>query len=292
MRRNINQVISTRTIREYYERNTALFLRATPTATIHRAVWAEGVNTLDRALNYTNAQVTRIVAQHARAHPRTHARILDLGCGVGGTLFYVLTHLPIPAHGIGVTLSQVQAQIARAHALELNLAHICDFIQADFQFVPVTSQFDVIVSVEAFAHATAPERYFDQITRLLKPGGQWIVCDDFLAARALTGLNAIDQAWLAAYQRGWQVPNVRAITWVESIAAEHGLRLADQCDLTPHLRLRALPNPVARALQQIGERLPKVHPIVPSMLGSLALQNCLKRGLVTYRFLVFEQTTG
>jgi hypothetical protein len=53
--------------------------------------------------------------------------------------------------------------------------------------------------------------------------------------------------------------------------------------------LRALPDVPARVLRTIGEKIPARHPIVPSMLGSLALQQCLKMGIVEYRMLVFAR---
>jgi hypothetical protein len=39
----------------------------------------------------------------------------------------------------------------------------------------------------------------------------------------------------------------------------------------------------------IGEKLRQDHPIVPSMLGSMALQQCLKAGWIEYRWMVFEK---
>ena len=32
-----------------------------------------------------------------------------------------------------------------------------------------------------------------------------------------------------------------------------------------------------------------LHEIVPSMIGSIALQHCLLRGLIEYHFMVFEK---
>ena len=56
------------------------------------------------------------------------------------------------------------------------------------------------------------------------------------------------------------------------------------------------PNPMAVIIREHeqklrpGERLPLKHAILPSMLGSMALQQCLQMGLVRYRFLVFQKT--
>lgn len=275
------QNLDTRAIQNYYERNTRLFLRFAPGAslTIHRALWADGVTTHAQALNYSNDLIRAEI--DSRVLPRV--RLLDLGCGVGASLNYLLSRLSMPARGVGLTISQAQAHIARAHS-----PANCHFAQADFQAVPLAGSFDVAYSIEAFCHAVDPARYFAEAARLLVPAGRLILVDDFLSNRAAQSLNANEQRWLDAYQIGWHVPNVRAVTVIETLARENGLWLIDQRHLTPYLKLRALPDLPARLLRAIGKKIPARHPIVPSMLGSLALQQCLKMGIVEYRFLVFK----
>ena len=129
--------------------------------------------------------------------------------------------------------------------------------------------------------------YLEQVARVLKSGGRLILCDDFRAAREPRNEN--ERAWLDAYQRGWYVPQLQTVARVENLAARAGLRLCVNRALTPFLKLRALPDVIARTLYAVGARLPVQHPIAPSMLGSMALQQCLKMGLVEYRWLVFER---
>ena len=278
--------MDTPSIRRYYEQNTRLFLRFVPTTgtyTIHRALWANGVRTQTEALNYSNDLLTQ---ELGRIKPMSERlRILDLGCGVGGSLFYTLTRLP-NSLGIGLTLSGTQARIARQRAHQLGVSDRCTFIEGDFQAVPLVSQFDAIYSIEAFVHATHPEKYFGEVACLLKPFGKLILCDDFLSDRTL---DDSERRWLDAYQTGWHVPNVKTISAIQEIAEAHGLRLMSNRNLTPLLRLRALPDPLATFIRAIGERLPARHAIVPSMLGSMALQQCLKLGIVEHHFLVFEK---
>ena len=73
------------------------------------------------------------------------------------------------------------------------------------------------------------------------------------------------------------------------LAQACGLHLRREIDLTPHLRLRALPDGLASTLLYLGERLPVRHAILPSMLGSMALQQCLKMGWIRYRLMSFEK---
>ncbi|NWF63725.1 MAG: methyltransferase domain-containing protein, partial [Chloroflexi bacterium] len=164
------------------------------------------------------------------------------------------------------------------------------FAEGDFTSVPLPSEsLDAIYSVEAVCHAIEPKKYFKEASRLLRKGGKLILVDDYRAARPF---NQSEQKWFDAYIKGWYVPGVRTIEQVISFANNYGLQLKKNEELTPHLRLRNLPDFLASALLFLGEKLPIKHAIVPSMLGSMALQQCLYMKVVEYRFLVFEKTTA
>ncbi len=172
---------TTQSIRRYYEQNTRLFfaLGSSPAAySIHRALWMEGIETQDDALNASN-RLLLAAAQGINASGCL--RLLDLGCGIGGTLFYLLERLPKPALGVGLTISPIQARLAWRRAGQLGLDRSCLFVEADFLAPPLPVGFDLVYSVEAFVHAVDPQRYLAQAARLLYPGGRLILIDDFLA---------------------------------------------------------------------------------------------------------------
>jgi cyclopropane fatty-acyl-phospholipid synthase-like methyltransferase len=281
---------SPQAIRDYYNQNTRLFLRfgsSDEAQTIHRAVWAPGVETLQQALSYSNnLLLEEINSLMPRAAPLL---IADLGCGVGASLFYLLARLTRPARATGLTISSVQAHLAHKK-IPRNLPHPCTIIEADFHHPPLASGFDFIYSIEAYVHASDPAAYISGAARLLASGGRLALCDDFLAPQAAQpGLAMGSRRWLEAYRHGWYIPNLCPVSKSEGLANAHGLRLISDRPLTSHLRLRALPDPVASLLLAIGRRLPQRHAILPSMLGSMALQQCLRAGLIEYHFLVFEK---
>ncbi|MBI3242141.1 MAG: methyltransferase domain-containing protein [Chloroflexi bacterium] len=294
--------LTTEAVRRYYEQNTRLFLSlgsSPATQTIHRSVWAEGVNSLETALNYTNGLILDQIVHLIERDSLSHLFFMDLGCGVGGSLFYLLQRLNMPLTALGLTLSPLQARLARRHAARLNLLHACSFVEGDFLAVPARGGADIAYSVEAFVHAASAEGYFAQVARLLRPGGRLILADDFRGtplsslhfARTSARNGGTDGGfdWLEAFQQGWHAPNLIALAQAESLARDCGLRLIANHHLTPHLRLRALPDSFAAWLLSIGRRLPWSHAIVPSMIGSMALQQCLKMGLIEYRCLMFEK---
>ncbi len=279
-------------IRNYYEQNTPLFLRfaRSEAQTIHRAVWGKGVNTITDALNHTNELLLREINALVEQHDLARIRLADLGCGIGGSAFYLLPRLTIPGQLIGATISRTQAEIAQANASKLGLARDCLFVEGDFLAPPLASNLGAVYSIEAFCHATSAELFLAHAARLLMPGGKLILCDDFLSMFTFLEPSARAQKWLEAYQKGWFVPNLRTVLNIKAIASEHNLDLVGEYNLTPLLKLRALPEWLANFLLALGQRVPAFHPIVPSMLGSMALQQCLKMGWVEYRFLVFEKS--
>lgn len=276
-------------VRRYYEQNTRLFMALGNDGamhTIHRALWAEGVRDLESALNYSAELILAEIRAYERDHPTQSLNVLDLGCGVGGSLFYLARHLPTTARLIGLTLSPTQAQWAGRSAQRLGVQSSSLFVEADFLNLPVSAAVDVAFSIEAFAHAADPARFFEQAARILKPGGRLLLLDDFIAEPLAEPL-AYD--WAGEFQRGWHLPKLDRASRVIEIARQHSLRCMADTDLTASMRLRAWPDSVAASLLTLAQRWMARPPIVSSLLGSLAQQNGFKHGQLAYRFLVFER---
>ncbi|MBM4427388.1 MAG: class I SAM-dependent methyltransferase [Chloroflexi bacterium] len=278
--------ITTDSIRTYYDENTNLFLKFSghkQAQNIHRTLWMDDTKTLEDALNVSNA----LIQAEIESVTPTNARIADLGCGVGASLFYIHPRLHQPAPAVGLTLSPVQARLAQESAKQLGLQSHIRFAEGNFTAVPLSSaSLDAVYSVEAVCHAVDPEKYFKEASRLLRKGGKLIIVDDYQAARTF---NQSEQKWFDAYIKGWYVPGVRTVEQTIVYANKHGFQLKTNNELTPYLRLRNLPDFLASTLLFLGEKLPIKHAIVPSMLGSMALQQCLYMKVVEYRMLVFEK---
>jgi cyclopropane fatty-acyl-phospholipid synthase-like methyltransferase len=276
-------------IRNYYDQNTKLFLafnRSRKADNIHRSLWMNGVRNLEEALNVSNELIRAEIESVA---PR-NAHIADLGCGVGAGLMYIVPRLHEAKPAVGLTLSPVQARLASRFAKQVNLEKQIIFVEGDFTSVPLANEsLDVIYSVEAICHAQEPAQYFQEASRLLKRGGKLILVDDYLVSRSLS---PNESKWLEAYVNGWHVPGVRTIEHIRAQAEIYHLQILKNDNLTPHLRLRNLPNSLAQALLFIGNHTSIRHAILPSMLGSMALQQCLFMNIVEYRFLVFEKVAS
>lgn len=96
-------------------------------------------------------------------------RVLDVGCGTGGLMKLLAErgHLP---EGVTPDQHQVQSIIEK---IQLPVHH-CRFED----FVGSPNSYDAIITSESFQYLHLPEA-LPLIHRLLKPGGQWILCDYF-----------------------------------------------------------------------------------------------------------------
>jgi cyclopropane fatty-acyl-phospholipid synthase-like methyltransferase len=279
--------ITTNAVRNYYDENTNLFLKFSghqKAQNIHRSLWKDGVDNLEDALNYSNS----LILNEIESLMLSNTRLADLGCGVGAGLFYIIPRLQNPSSALGLTLSPVQAKLANDSANELSLQNKILFTEGDFTSVPLANEsLDAIYSVEAVCHAVEPEKYFKEASRLLRKGGKLILVDDYQANRAFT---KNETKWLKAYIDGWFVPGVRTIEQTIEFTNKNNLNLIKNEELAPYLKLRNLPNFLASTILFLGNLLPIKHAILPSMLGSMALQQCLYMKVIEYRFLVFEKS--
>ncbi|CAK6701449.1 methyltransferase domain-containing protein [Synechococcus sp. CCY9201] len=101
------------------------------------------------------------------------SRVLDVGCGIGGSARILARDYGFNVLGISIS----PAQIARAQALtpaELTCRFaVMDALALDLE----PASFDAVWSVEAGPHMPDKQRYADELLRVLKPAGLLAVAD-------------------------------------------------------------------------------------------------------------------
>jgi cyclopropane-fatty-acyl-phospholipid synthase len=121
-------------------------------------------------------------------------RLLDIGCGWGGLVIHAAQRYGVRATGI--TLSEPQAELARARVEALGLSHLVQIEVRDYRDFPPNLQFDKIVSVGMVEHVGRANiaQYFAETAQLLKPGGLFL-CHGIVDTRKPPGTiaNAIEQ---------------------------------------------------------------------------------------------------
>lgn len=270
-------------VRAYYDRNTAKFERlGQGGASIHRAVWGEGVTTRAEAFHFVDGRIARVIAKtKARG-----ARVLDLGCGLGQSLLW-LARRDGELTGAGVTLSGVQAKRTAERLREAGLAPRITAIEADFTRLPASlGRFDVAYAIESFVHCPDPRAFFASVTQSLVPGGRLLVCDDFQAREPST---VAEERWIHAIRHGWMGHGLTLRSKAVEIARNHALELEEDTDLTPELELARPRDRLISAFLSLTRPLRLNGYYYRSLAGGDALQKALLARLVEYRILVFTR---
>jgi cyclopropane-fatty-acyl-phospholipid synthase len=97
-------------------------------------------------------------------------RLLDIGCGWGSLVMHAAREHGVRA--VGVTVSEAQAELARARVREAGLADRCEIRVADYREI-ADGPYDKIASVGMYEHVGMGQldAYAATLARLLRPGG-------------------------------------------------------------------------------------------------------------------------
>lgn len=104
-------------------------------------------------------------------------RVLDVACGVGGTVAAIADRLP-SSRLIGVDLDAWHLVKARQRLAEVGAQHRALLCRADACSLPFADGiFDRILCVEAAFHFPSRERFLREAKRVLRPGGLLAMSD-------------------------------------------------------------------------------------------------------------------
>ena len=270
-------------VRRYYDRHTSAFVRfGQGGGAIHRAVWGAGVENRGQAFHFVDDRIVDLARALSAGSAVPH--LVDLGCGVAGSLCYIAAQLPI--RGTGVTLSPVQVQMATARIRDAGLADRVTCVEADFCRLPDRIEpADIAYAIESFVHGPAAGIMLDAWARLVKPGGLLVICDDF--RRPVAGgaaAHAIEQ-----FRRGWHVNTLVTREELHASARAAGFDLESTIDLTPSLETGRLRDRLIARLSTVAGWVVPRAPRIDYLLGGSALQECLVRGWIGYDFNVFRR---
>jgi len=101
------------------------------------------------------------------------SRVLDVGCGIGGSARILAKDYGLDVLGISISPAQIR------RATELTQEGLsCRFAVMDALDLQLSDHsFDAVWSVEAGPHMPDKQRYADELLRVLKPGGHLAVAD-------------------------------------------------------------------------------------------------------------------
>jgi cyclopropane fatty-acyl-phospholipid synthase-like methyltransferase len=176
-----------------------------------------------------------------RAGVAEGSRVVDAGCGVGGSAFWLARERG--ARVVGLTLAHSQARQANRIAAENGLEDRTLFVHGDYSAAPLASgAFDVVWALESLCHAPDKAAFYREAARLLRPGGRLVVAEYMRTARPLPAEGErVMREWLD----GWAIPDL-------DTPAEHAAH-ASRAGIRAHVEdLRSLVAPSLHRLHRIA----------------------------------------
>jgi tocopherol O-methyltransferase len=216
-------------VRAYYDETwldyRVLWLRRR-TPGIHFGYWDEQTRRhADALLNLNRVLAARIGIQPGQ-------RILDAGCGVGGSAIWLAETYDVEVVGITPVASQVAR--ARRYAAERGLGDRVSFSQQDYQDTSFpAASFDVVWAMESACHAADKRRFLAEARRVLKPGGHLGLVEYM---RTAPHFAPEDEALLQSWLSGWAIPHLATQAQWEEWAGEAGFDEVDVGDITANVR--------------------------------------------------------
>jgi tocopherol O-methyltransferase len=215
-------------IQELYDASSGLWEQIWGEHMHHGYYGADGQQKKERR----QAQIDLIEELLQWAQVQQAERILDVGCGIGGSSLYLAQKFN--ASATGITLSPVQAARAKERAQAMGLdSSRSTFLVADALNMPFAdNSFDLVWSLESGEHMPNKKQFLQECYRVLQPGGTLIMAT--WCHRSLDGgagqLTGDERRHLADIYRVYALPYVISLPEYEAIAQNLGfkdLRTAD-----------------------------------------------------------------
>jgi MPBQ/MSBQ methyltransferase len=154
-------------------------------------------------------------------------KVLDVGCGFGGTSRYLAKALGSKAHVTGITLSPNQVQRGTQLAQQQNVSNVqfllMDALRMDF----ANHTFDIVWACESGEHMPDKQAYISEMMRVLKPGGKFVMATWCQREDGIVPFTAKDRRDLRYLYEEWTHPYFISIDAYRKLMEQeiHGLDL-------------------------------------------------------------------
>ncbi len=265
-------------VRAYYAESTELYLRnwSGSALAFHLGLDDGDCSTRDEALLRSNAYLaTRAGVEHG-------TRVLDAGCGVGGSSIWLAAQRG--AEVVGITIAPEQVAHAMRLAGEAGVSDRTAFHEMDFAATTFAhGSFDVVWNIESMCHAFDKPEYLRHVHDLLRPGGRFACLDMFGYGRA-------DAPAIRAMCANWSLPSMPSLDEVTGWLGSLGYEGVESEDLTAQIRrpmqaLEAMASN-AREMLRIEKRVTGSCPAghEAHVLGALACVEGVAGGSMRYAY--------
>ena len=194
---------------------------------LHFGFYDEHASKHDKALSNTNRVMADLVNIQA------DERVLDAGCGKGGSCFWLAKHRQ--AITVGITPVKSQIEDGQKMATKLGISKQATFIQADYCNTPFDAEsFDVVWACESVCHAKEKAKFYQEAFRLLKPGGR-LVMTEYL--RKQRPVSVEGESRLSNWLKRWMIQDIDTAIEHRDHAVRAGFINMEIQDVTPAVRV-------------------------------------------------------
>jgi len=109
---------------------------------------------------------------------RPGMKVLDIGCGTGGSAFYMARTFQADVHGVDLSSNMVGIAQDYRSEMEAEVKHRVQFYVEDAVTMAYPENFyDVVYSRDTILHIEGKEELFKKFHKTLKPGGKLMISD-------------------------------------------------------------------------------------------------------------------
>lgn len=240
---------------EYYQSSLwlyRLFCYTPETLGLHYGFWDHATKNRQEAILNENQAVIEL------GKINKNSKVLDIGCGVGGTAFYIAKKTGAQVIGININPSHVKLanEISKAKKLSKSVR----FIEMDFMKMTFTdNSFDVVYCVESAGYSYPKNVFLKEIYRVLKPNGIAIFMDGYptrnpMNKQEVKRLDAIQ--W--AFQLAPLVTGDKFLSLMKNVGFKRATKIVKTEETRPSVetfgKLAAFCMPLAKVLNRIPNR--------------------------------------
>ncbi len=156
-------------------------------------------------------------------------KVADLGCGVGGPMRNIAMFSGAKVTGVNNNAYQIER--GTQHNTKRGLLDRCEFVKADFMELPFEEgSYDCAYAIEATCHAPDRVPVFEQVLRILKPGGRFATYD-WCVTEKYDRNNAKHRQIIHDIEEGDALPELKSTEVVDDALKSAGFELVRTEDL-------------------------------------------------------------
>ena len=217
-------VSSKKDIAEYYDYTTPFYkyFWHRSTGAVHYGLKETHTRGLADELLNTNVVLARLVKINSKD------KILDAGCGVGGSSIWIAKRFG--ASVTGNSLSNEQVKKAKENAKQQNVSDKTKFMLMDYQRTTFkTASFDIVWAIESVCHAKPKSAFVNEAYRVLGSGGRLVIADGFLNRDPKSER---ERRWLQEFCTGLCLPDIVGTNDFAELLRQRGFRKITVVDKT------------------------------------------------------------